>query len=86
MQQIFLFPIVFYVVAFVIIFILDKVSPGAPDGGPGLGAQALIGVIGISVIWMIVAVVQGFATSGDYFWVALLHFAVLVLVAFRFFR
>lgn len=86
MQQVTIFPIVFYVIAFAVIFILDKVSPGTPDGGPGLGAHALIGVIGIAVIWMIVAVVQGFVVGKIYFWVALLHFAVLVLVAFRFFR
>ena len=86
MQQVTLFPIVFYVIAFAIVFILDKISPGAPDGGPGLGAQALIGVVGISVVWMIVAIVQGFLVAHIYFWVALLHFAVVALVAFRFFR
>jgi len=40
----------FYALSFLIIFILDKLSPGAHDGGLGLGAIALVVFIVILLI------------------------------------
>ncbi len=86
MQQVTLFPILFYVVAFATILVLYRLSPDEKDGEPGLAIQALIGVIGIAAVWMVVSLVQGFVVSANYFLVTLLHFAILSLVAFRFFH
>ncbi len=77
--------IAFYLIAFLIIFVLTKISPNAHDGGPGLGGIALMVLPLISLVLAGLNCYWGFKIEQYYFINAGIHSLVLIIMVKRLF-
>jgi uncharacterized membrane protein len=69
--------LVFYLASIAIIFLLNKISPNAHDGGLGFGTVAIL-LFGLILIALIgVTIYKGIKTDKSYFIITLIHFVVL---------
>ena len=68
------------------IYILDMISPGAHDGGLGLGGLALLLVPLLLLIITCVNIYKGFKINKSYFLIALIHIVTVVVIFNTFFN
>lgn len=69
--------LVFYLASIAIIFLLNKISPNAHDGGLGLGTIAVL-LFGLILIALIgISIYKGIKTDKGYFTIAMIHLIVL---------
>ena len=77
--------LIFYVLAAIIIYVLELLSPGAHDGGLGLGGLAVLLLVLTIVVLLIISLYKGFAKDKTYFIIAAIHFVILMVGAFTLF-
>ena len=77
--------LIFYVVSFVVIYGLNIISPGQPDGGPGWGSFAVVILVLSALVLTIFNAYKGFKTSKDYFILAGVHLLVVMVMVFTLF-
>lgn len=80
-----LFAFAFYGIAFLLIFILSKLSPNAHDGGPGLGGLAMLLLPLISMVLIGLNIYWGITLEKYYFIAAGIHFIAVLIILIRFF-
>ena len=77
--------LIFYVVAFAVVYVLNWLSPGAHDGGIGFGGLALILLVFASIALIGISIYKGIKKSKDYFILAAIHFLILLGLIHTFF-
>ncbi|WP_300599594.1 hypothetical protein [Niabella sp.] len=77
--------LIFYIIASLIVFAFVKLSPDHADGTPGLGSSALVFFMVLIALLVIINIIKGFTVKGGFFWVALLHGFILLLLYFGLF-
>ncbi|MEO6301830.1 MAG: hypothetical protein ABIP51_01540 [Bacteroidia bacterium] len=77
--------LIFYIASFIIVYILNWLSPGAQDGGLGLGSLAVILLVFVIIALMIISIYKGIKKSKDYFILAGIHFLILLGLVSTFF-
>lgn len=77
--------LIFYIVSFVVIYVLNLLSPGAHDGGLGFGGLALILFVLIVIVLIGISIYKGIKKSKDYFIIAAIHFLILLSLISIFF-
>jgi hypothetical protein len=77
--------LLFYVISFAVIFILNMISPTAHDGGLGLGGLAAILLTVTVLVLVIVNVYRGIKKEKGYFVIAGIHLFILFVMIFRLF-
>ncbi len=77
--------LIFYVVAFAVVYVLNWLSPGAHDGGIGLGGLALILLVFVIIALIGVSIYKGIKKSKDHFIIAAIHFLILLGLIFQLF-
>jgi len=70
--------LIFYAIAFTVIYLLFRVSPNHHDGAPDLGARSFAVFIIIVGILCAVNIYRGIRIHKQYFLVAALHLLVLL--------
>lgn len=71
--------LIFYVISFLIIYGLNKVIPGAHDGGPGFGGLAIMVLAIVVVVLIGINIYRGFRTDNSYFIIAAIHLTILAV-------
>jgi len=77
--------LIFYLISFVIIFVLTKVSPNAQDGGLGWGGFAMMLLGLILVILIGINTYKGLSRDKEYFIIAGIHMVILAGGLYAFF-
>jgi len=77
--------LVFYIVSFAVIYLLNYLSPGAHDGGLGFGGLALILLVLVITVLIGISIYKGFKKSKDYFILTAIHFLILLGLLSTFF-
>ncbi|MBX3240638.1 MAG: hypothetical protein KIT80_00630 [Chitinophagaceae bacterium] len=77
--------LLFYSIGALVIFILNKISPPAHDGGPGFGTLAFLLFCIIIILLIIYNTYKGFSADPGYFIIAGIHLAILLFILFKFF-
>jgi hypothetical protein len=77
--------LIFYAVAFAVIYILNKVSPNAHDGGPGWAGIATLLLGLIMVVLIGINLYKGFNVDKEYFIFAGIHLIILAGGLYKFF-
>ncbi len=77
--------LIFYIVSFVVIYVLNWLSPGQHDGGLGFGSIALILLVFVIIALMIISIYKGIKKSKDYFILSAVHFLILLGLLSTFF-
>lgn len=74
----YLVTLLFYAGAFLIIFVLNKFSPNAQDGGLGFGSLAIMLLVLVLIVLIGVNIYRGIKTDKEYFIIAGIHLVVLL--------
>ena len=77
--------LIFYIASFIIIYVLNWLSPGAHDGGLGLGSLAIILLVFVIVVLIGINIYRGFKKSKGYFIIVGIHFLILLGLISTFF-
>ncbi|MBL7921493.1 MAG: hypothetical protein JNJ40_14335 [Bacteroidia bacterium] len=77
--------LIFYVAAFIVIYVLDLLSPGAHDGGLGLGGLAIILLVFVIMALICIHIYKGIKKSKDHFIIAAIHLLILLGVISKLF-
>lgn len=73
----YLVTLIFYIAAFVIIYVLNKFSPNAQDGGLGFGSMAIMLLVLVLIVLIGINIYKGINVDKEYFIIAGIHFVVL---------
>ncbi|MBA2611297.1 MAG: hypothetical protein H0U95_04945 [Bacteroidetes bacterium] len=77
--------LIFYIASFIIIYVLNLLSPGAQDGGWGLGSVAVILLVFVIVALIGISSYKGIKKSKSYFILTAIHFLILLGLLSTFF-
>jgi hypothetical protein len=77
--------LIFYTASFLIIFLLNTISPNAHDGGLGLGSIAILLLTLVLIVLIGVNIYRGIKKDKGYFIITAIHAAVLLGGVFTFF-
>ncbi len=77
--------LVFYIVSFAVIYLLNWLSPGAHDGGLGLGGLALILFVLVVISLIGISIYKAIKKSKDYFILTVIHIVILLGLISTFF-
>jgi hypothetical protein len=80
-----LLALIFYGIAFLVIFLLNKLSPNAHDGGLGFGGMAVLLLPLIGLVLMGLNIYWGITIEKQYFIIAGIHFIAVLIILIRFF-
>ena len=73
--------LIFYVIAFAIVYGLNKLSPGQQDGGPGFGSLAIVLLVLVVFVLAAVNAFKGIKHGKHYLLLAGIHLLVLLAMA-----
>jgi hypothetical protein len=76
--------IVFYIVSFAVIYLLNWISPNQQDGGMGFGSLAIIVFVLVTITLLVVNLVRGSKDSRHYA-IAGVHLLVLIVLVSKLF-
>ncbi len=74
----YLLTLIFYTVAFIVIYVLNKLSPNAHDGGLGFGSMAIVLLALILVVLVGLNIYRGIKVDKEYFIIAGIHLIILI--------
>ena len=76
---------VFYVIALVVVFGLNKLSPGQQDGGLGFGGLSIILLVIMVFALLCFNLYKAIRHGKDYFLLAVIHLLVLLVIVGKLF-
>lgn len=77
--------IAFYILGLAVVYILNLVSPGQHDGGPGFGALALVILVLTSVVLALINLFRGIRSDKSRLVIVGIHLIALIAMLMTFF-